>query len=84
MAGLLLKELKLRNIIEKILILTPAPLTIQWQDELRSKFSETFEIINSSLVKNQLGGNPWERFRQCITLRKKMMSCLAFYKLIGI
>ena len=47
MAGLLLKELKLRNIIEKILILTPAPLTIQWQDELRSKFSETFEIINS-------------------------------------
>ena len=67
MAGLLLKELKLRNIIEKILILTPAPLTIQWQDELRSKFSETFEIINSSLVKNQLGGNPWERFRQCIT-----------------
>ena len=67
MAGLLLKELKLRNIIEKILILTPAPLTIQWQDELRSKFSETFEIINSSLVKNQLWGNPWERFRQCIT-----------------
>jgi SNF2 family DNA or RNA helicase len=67
MAGLLLKELKLRNIIEKILILTPAPLTIQWKDELYYKFSEKFEIINSSLVKNQLGGNPWERFRQCIT-----------------
>lgn len=67
MAGLLLKELKLRNVIEKILILSPAPLTIQWQDELRSKFSETFEIINSYLVKNQLGGNPWERFRQCIS-----------------
>ncbi|MHC5826656.1 MAG: SNF2-related protein, partial [Nostoc sp.] len=66
MAGLLLKELKLRNAIDKVLILAPAPLTIQWQDELRSKFSETFEIINSALAKNQLAGNPWERFRQCI------------------
>ena len=66
MAGLLLKELKLRNAIDRVLILAPAPLTIQWQDELRSKFSETFEVVNSILAKNQLAGNPWERFRQCI------------------
>ena len=66
MAGLLFKELKLRNAVERVLILAPAPLTLQWQDELRSKFSETFEIINSILVKGQLAGNPWERFRQCI------------------
>ncbi|MBE9213631.1 DUF3883 domain-containing protein [Plectonema cf. radiosum LEGE 06105] len=66
MAGLLLKELKLRNAIDRVLILAPAPLTIQWQDELRSKFSETFEVVNSNLAKNQLAGNPWERFRQCI------------------
>ena len=51
MAGLLIKELKLRHIIDRVLILTPAPLTVQWQDELRSKFAETFEVINSSLVK---------------------------------
>lgn len=66
MAGLLLKELKLRNAIDRVLILAPAPLTIQWQDELRSKFSETFEVVNSNLAKNQLAGNPWDRFRQCI------------------
>ena len=66
MAGLLLKELKLRNAVERVLILAPAPLTLQWQDELRSKFSETFEVINSVLAKGQLAGNPWERFRQCI------------------
>jgi SNF2 family DNA or RNA helicase len=66
MAGLLLKELKLRHVVERILILAPAPLTLQWQDELRSKFSETFEVINSNLAKGQLAGNPWERFRQCI------------------
>lgn len=63
MAGLLLKELKLRNAVERVLILAPAPLTLQWQDELRNKFSETFEVINSILAKGQLAGNPWERFR---------------------
>lgn len=65
MAGLLLKELKLRGVIERILILAPAPLTLQWQDELKSKFSETFEVINL-MAKGQLAGNPWERFRQCV------------------
>ena len=67
MAGLLLKELKLRGVINYILILTPAPLTIQWQDELYSKFDETFEIVNSEMVGNQLAGNVWDRYRQCIT-----------------
>ena len=33
MAGLLIKEMKLREAIERVLILCPAPLTIQWQDE---------------------------------------------------
>jgi hypothetical protein len=33
-AGLLVKELKLREAIERVLILCPAPLTIQWQDEM--------------------------------------------------
>jgi len=66
MAGLLLKELKLRGVIERVLILAPAPLTIQWQDELRSRFDEVFEVIRSDMAKNQLAGNIWERFPQCI------------------
>jgi hypothetical protein len=48
MAGLLLKEMKLRGAIERILILCPAPLTIQWQDELLRWFGEPFEIIVSA------------------------------------
>ncbi len=35
MAGLLIKELKLREAIDRVLILCPAPLTIQWQDEMQ-------------------------------------------------
>jgi superfamily II DNA or RNA helicase len=67
MAGLLLKELKLRGVITYVLVLTPAPLTIQWQDELYSKFDEIFEIVSADMVGNQLAGNVWERYRQCIT-----------------
>lgn len=66
MAGLLIKELKLRGVLERVLILTPAPLTIQWQDELRSKFDEVFEIITAERARNQLAGNVWERTSQCI------------------
>ncbi len=66
MAGLLLKELKLRGAIERTLILAPAPLAIQWQDELRSKFDEVFERVDSHLARDQLGGSPWARFPQCV------------------
>jgi hypothetical protein len=47
MGGLLVKELKLREAIERVLILVPAPLTIQWQDELIRFFGESFQIIHA-------------------------------------
>jgi superfamily II DNA or RNA helicase len=67
MAGLLIKELKLRGVLDRVLVVCPAPLTIQWQDELSSKFEETFEIVNAELARNTLAGNVWERFPQAIT-----------------
>jgi SNF2 family DNA or RNA helicase len=67
MAGLLIKELKLRGVLDRVLIVCPAPLTIQWQDELSSKFEETFHIVNSELARNTLAGNVWEQFPQAIT-----------------
>lgn len=60
MAGLLIKELKLREAIERVLILCPAPLTIQWQDEMLRWFGESFDIIFSSVDQQQLT-NPWQR-----------------------
>ena len=38
MAGLLIKELKIRGLIKRILIVTPANLTFQWRRELKEKF----------------------------------------------
>lgn len=66
MAGLLIKELRLRGAAERILILCPAPLTLQWQDELHSKFDEQFERMDSDRVKDQLAGNPWDRYPRCV------------------
>jgi len=66
MAGLLVKELKLRQAIERILIICPAPLTIQWQDELLRWFGEPFDIIFSAVDQQQLG-NPWQRSSQVIS-----------------
>jgi superfamily II DNA or RNA helicase len=60
MAGLLLKEMKLREAIDRILILCPAPLTIQWQDELLRWFGEPFDLIFSAVDQQQLI-NPWRR-----------------------
>ena len=65
MAGLLIKELKLREAIDRCLILVPAPLTIQWQDELLRFFNEPFQIIHSANDQQQLL-NLWEREAQIV------------------
>ena len=65
MAGLLIKEMKLREAIERILILCPAPLTIQWQDEMLRGFGESFDMVFSAVDQHQLT-NPWQRCCQII------------------
>src|SRR5215472_335357 len=65
MAGLLLKEMKLREAIERVLILCPAPLTIQWQDEMLRWFGESFEPIDSARDKQSLV-NPWAKENQIV------------------
>jgi superfamily II DNA or RNA helicase len=65
MAGLLIKELKLREAIERVLILCPSPLSIQWQDEMLRWFGESFDIIFSAVDQQQLT-NPWQRSNQVV------------------
>src|SRR5689334_6280900 len=42
-AGIILKELTVRGLARRVLILTPASLVTQWQGELDSKFFERFD-----------------------------------------
>jgi superfamily II DNA or RNA helicase len=67
MAGLLLKELKIRGLVKRTLIVTPANLSFQWQRELKDKFREHFEVIRSDVLRANYGMNPWQERNQVIT-----------------
>ncbi|HTD82097.1 MAG TPA: DEAD/DEAH box helicase, partial [Thermoplasmata archaeon] len=45
-AGIVLKELVVRGLARKVLILTPASLVAQWQEEMETKFGLSFEIMD--------------------------------------
>jgi len=67
MAGLLLKELKIRGLAKRTLIITPASLSFQWQREMKEKFREQFEVIRSDVLRANYGMNPWQERNQVIT-----------------
>jgi superfamily II DNA or RNA helicase len=67
MAGLLIKELKIRGLVKRTLIVTPANLSFQWQRELKDKFRENFEVIRSDVLRANYGSNPWQEKNQVIT-----------------
>ena len=67
MAGLLIKELKIRGLVKRTLIVTPANLSFQWQRELKDKFRESFEVVCSDVLRANYGMNPWQEKNQVIT-----------------
>uniref|UniRef100_A0A7C3HFA2 DUF3883 domain-containing protein n=1 Tax=Meiothermus ruber TaxID=277 RepID=A0A7C3HFA2_MEIRU len=73
MAGLLLKELQYRGLLERVLIVTPANLTDQWRRELKEKFGETFEVMNRNTTTALYQENPWLK-------RPKLITSLDFAK----
>ena len=63
-AGLIVSEMISRRRIGRILILTPAALRDQWQDEMQEKFSLGFEIVDRTTtlkLRKEVGvdANPW-------------------------
>lgn len=70
-AGLIIKELMLRKAMNRVLIIVPAPLSIQWQQEMRSKFNEDFAILNR---KN------FYQFAQKWSAHKRIITSIDFIK----
>ncbi len=71
-AGLILRELLIRRRIQRVLILTPASLRIQWHDEMWSKFSLRFDVIDRASthkLKRTMGidANPWRSSYRAIS-----------------
>jgi superfamily II DNA or RNA helicase len=71
-AGLILAELVRKRRIRRVLILTPASLRTQWQQEMEDKFSLGFDIVDKAathkLQKDMgLDANPWRALPRIIT-----------------
>ncbi len=67
MAGLLIRELQLRGLAERILVVCPANLSFQWQRELKEKFDEKFLVLKGSDIRDQFGVNQWLEQKRIIT-----------------
>ena len=67
MAGLLIRELQLRGLAERILIVGPANLAFQWQRELKEKFGEEFLVLKGSDLRGQFGVNQWLQQKKVVT-----------------
>ncbi len=76
-AGLIVKELEYRHRYRRMLIICPASLMYQWQNEMRSKFNDRYVIMDRREMNRvqvaRPGANPWEA-------HEKMICSLDFIK----
>ena len=71
-AGMVTLELIIRHRAHRVLVVCPAGLQIQWQDQMRDKFGLDFRIVDSELMKQLrrergIHVNPWGHFPRLIT-----------------
>jgi len=71
-AGLILTDLVRKRRIRRVLIITPASLRTQWQQEMEEKFSLGFDIVDKASthkLQKEMGldANPWRVLPRIIT-----------------
>lgn len=67
MAGLIIKEMELRGLARRVLIVSPGHLKEQWKRELKDKFQSNFTIIDRGFMNAYWAESPWEVENQVIT-----------------
>jgi SNF2 family DNA or RNA helicase len=65
-AGLVLKEYVMRQMVRRVLILTPPALVEQWREEMESKFRLTDFVTNADPEFRELGHDAWTAFPRVI------------------
>jgi superfamily II DNA or RNA helicase len=70
--GFILTELLLRRRIRRVLILCGASLRHQWQEEMKTKFALSFDVVDrpeTHALQKRLGldANPWRTYQRIIT-----------------
>ncbi|GFP41166.1 hypothetical protein HKBW3C_00292, partial [Candidatus Hakubella thermalkaliphila] len=66
MAGLLLKELKYRGLVDRTLIVMPGHLKDQWLREMKEKFQENFIVVDRDVMSAAWGQNVFTDRNQII------------------
>lgn len=66
MAGLLLKELKYRGLVERTLVVVPGHLKDQWLREMKDKFQENFAVADREVMRSEWGQNIFTNRNQVI------------------
>jgi SNF2 family DNA or RNA helicase len=61
-AGLVIKEYLARNIVQRVMVVTPAALVEQWREELATKFSLPGFVTTADAEFRAAGAEAWERF----------------------
>jgi SNF2 family DNA or RNA helicase len=61
-AGLVLKEYLARNVVQRVMVVTPSALVEQWREELAVKFGLTHFITTADPEFRNAGDAAWERF----------------------
>ena len=69
-AGLIVSELLARNAIDRVLILTPAGLREQWEQELARRFAIAAAAVDGRVLRRlattlPIGVNPWSTLAAC-------------------
>jgi SNF2 family DNA or RNA helicase len=65
-AGVVLKEYLLRQMVDRVLIITPPALVEQWREELASKFGLGDFVANYDPEFRELGAQAWAAFPRVI------------------
>jgi len=68
-AGLIMQELKLRGLVHRILLVTPKGLVLQWIQEMRLRFNESFELVAPAVFSGEYMSseiNYWKQFDQVV------------------
>lgn len=68
-AGLVLRELKLRGLVQRTLVVAPKGLLTQWVQEMRLHFQEDFHLLLGDEIRSaarQGDGNPFLRHAQVV------------------
>jgi superfamily II DNA or RNA helicase len=65
-AGLVISELRARGIVQRVLVVAPKGVQLQWIAEMADRFNEEYVLVGAGGIPVDVGVNPWRAFDQVV------------------